>query len=407
MFRGIARNLPRRALARHGDKAALVIGERSFSYTELERDSNRLANALVGLGVAPGDRVTLYGLNSAEWVIGYHAVAKLGAVINPINVMLTPAEVAFVTRDCEASAILIGPDRLKAFLDVARETPVREVVALGTAGQVGAHDFEALLGAASDRFEPVAAAPDAVATIGYTSGTTGHPKGAMQSQRAVAANIALTATMHVKTAADIVVTALPLPHVYGNVVVNGGLMTGMTVVLLPRFEEPAVLEAIQRPGDDVRGRADDVPVPAQLARARAPRSFVDPLHGRRPDHAGRQDAGGRGAPWLSTDRTLGHDRARRARHDVSGLRRDPPRLDRRRAADGRGADRFDRGPRPLAAGGRSRRADDPRADRDAGLLRQRARRRARRSSRTAGCTPAISPGPTPTATSTSSTAART
>jgi long-chain acyl-CoA synthetase len=240
MFRGIGQILPR-AEARWRHRIALVVGGRTFTYAELERDSNRLANALVGLGVAPGDRVTLYGLNSAEWLIGYHAVAKLGAVVNPINVMLTPGEVVFVTRDCEASAILIGPEKLEAFLDVARDTPVRQVVALGRAKQAGIHDFETLLGGASDVFEAREVAPDAVATIGYTSGTTGHPKGAMQSQRAVAANIALTATMHVKSALDTVVTALPLPHVYGNVVVNG-----MTVVMLARFDERAVLEAVER-----------------------------------------------------------------------------------------------------------------------------------------------------------------
>ena len=245
MFRGIGQILPR-AAARHGAKTALIVGERAYTYAALERASNRLANALLGLGIAAGERVTLYGLNSFEWLAGYHAVAKLGAVINPINVMLTAEEVVFVTRDCEAGAILIGPEKLEAFLDVARDTPVRHVVALGSAAQAGVHDFETLLGSASGDFEVREVAPDAVATIGYTSGTTGHPKGAMQSQRAVAANIALTATMHVKTAADTVVTALPLPHVYGNVSVNGGLMTGMTVVLLPRFEERAVLEAVQR-----------------------------------------------------------------------------------------------------------------------------------------------------------------
>ena len=145
MFRGIGQILPR-AAARHGDKTALVVGERALTYAELERDSNRLANALIGLGVAPGDRVTLYGLNSAEWLVGYHAIAKLGAVINPINVMLTPEEVVFVTGDCEASAILIGPEKLEAFLDVARDTPVRQVVVLGSTERSGVHVFETLLG---------------------------------------------------------------------------------------------------------------------------------------------------------------------------------------------------------------------------------------------------------------------
>ena len=151
MFRGIGQILPR-AAARHGAKTALIVGERAYTYAELERASNRLANALLGLGIAAGERVTLYGLNSFEWLVGYHAVAKLGAVINPINVMLTAEEVVFVTRDCEAGAILIGPEKLEAFLDVARDTPVRHVVALGSAAQAGVHDFETLLGPRLRRF---------------------------------------------------------------------------------------------------------------------------------------------------------------------------------------------------------------------------------------------------------------
>src|SRR5437867_230093 len=70
----------------------------------------------------------------------------------------------------------------------------------------------------------------------YTSGTTGHPKGAMQSHRAVFLNCALTGTMHVRTDRDVVVTALPAPHVYGNVVINSIFMAGGTVVLMERFD---------------------------------------------------------------------------------------------------------------------------------------------------------------------------
>lgn len=230
---------------RFGDKTALVCEGRSYTYSELDRLSNRCANGLAGLGIETGDRVTIYGANSAEWIIGYHGAAKLGAVVNPINVMLTPSEVAFVTQDCGARAILVGGDKLGGFLEVAEETPVEHVVAFADTVPQGIGRFDALLDGASDAFEPVEVDLDAVGSIGYTSGTTGHPKGAMQSHRALIANNALTATMHVKTMLDTVVTALPLPHVYGNVVINGAFMTGMTAIVMARFEEKAALAAIQ------------------------------------------------------------------------------------------------------------------------------------------------------------------
>jgi long-chain acyl-CoA synthetase len=88
--------------------------------------------------------------------------------------------------------------------------------------------------------------PAALSTIGYTSGTTGHPKGAMQSQQSVLLNCALTATMHGRTAADVVVTALPAPHVYGNVAINGTFLAGGTVVLMERFAADEALALITR-----------------------------------------------------------------------------------------------------------------------------------------------------------------
>jgi long-chain acyl-CoA synthetase len=86
--------------------------------------------------------------------------------------------------------------------------------------------------------------PEALSTIGYTSGTTGHPKGAMQSHLAVMLNGAMTAQMHQKSASDTVVTALPCPHVYGNVVFNGAMLNGATLVLHPRFDAAEILTSI-------------------------------------------------------------------------------------------------------------------------------------------------------------------
>jgi long-chain acyl-CoA synthetase len=229
------------AARRFGDKTALVAGGRSFSFRALDNLASALAAGLAKLGVAPGDRVTLYAPNSWEWIVSYYGALKAGAVINPVNTMLTPSEVAYVARDCGATALIGSRDKLAPALEagVAGLT----TVVFGNEPLAGAVAFDELV-AAPAAFEPVAVAPDALSTIGYTSGTTGHPKGAMQTHRAVILNGAMTAQMHAKTAADTVVTALPCPHVYGNVVFNGAMMFGLTLVLHARFDAAEALRAI-------------------------------------------------------------------------------------------------------------------------------------------------------------------
>jgi long-chain acyl-CoA synthetase len=88
-----------------GSKPALIAGERTLTYEELDDLCARVAGGLHELGVRSGDRVSLYSPNRWEWVVAYHAALRAGAVVNPINVMLTPEEVAFVLNDCGAAAI--------------------------------------------------------------------------------------------------------------------------------------------------------------------------------------------------------------------------------------------------------------------------------------------------------------
>ncbi|MAF08698.1 MAG: acyl-CoA synthase, partial [Acidiferrobacteraceae bacterium] len=77
----------------YGDKTALIIEDKQFSFSQIDAMACRIANGLKAAGVEPGDRVTLYSPNCWEWAVSYHGIAKTGAVINPINVMLTPDEV--------------------------------------------------------------------------------------------------------------------------------------------------------------------------------------------------------------------------------------------------------------------------------------------------------------------------
>jgi long-chain acyl-CoA synthetase len=229
-----------------GAKPALIAGERTFTYAELDELCARVAGGLHELGVRPGDRISLYSPNRWEWVVAYHAALRAGAVVNPINVMLTPEEVAFVLNDCGAAAIFTAGEKAEVILDLTRAVPtLRQVISFDPAGG-GVTAFGDLLGHRADAPDVPRPAPADLSTIGYTSGTTGHPKGAMQSHRAVFLNTAALFAVQTRTSRDVMLSALPLPHVYGNIVMNGTFMTGATLVMMERFDAAAALAQIQR-----------------------------------------------------------------------------------------------------------------------------------------------------------------
>ena len=234
------------AAARYGDKTALAIEDKAFTFNEIDAMACQVANGLASKNIGPGDVVSLYAGNCWEWLVSYYGIAKTGAVINPINVMLTPEEVGFVTRDCGARAIIASDDKREALLDVQADTPLEDVVTFGGDGASnGVTAFEDILSTGANRFEIPSGDPMAMAKISYTSGTTGHPKGAKACHRALIINTALTSTMHGRTGQDVFCTALPAAHAYGVIIQLAAFMYGAKLVLLPRFEETAVFEAIQ------------------------------------------------------------------------------------------------------------------------------------------------------------------
>lgn len=241
--------IPVAAAQRFGDKTAIVLPNRTLSFNELEALTNRCANALVNLGVKPGDRVTLYSGNCWEWIVSYYGALKIGAVINPINVMLTPTEVEFVANDCGAAIVIASHEKAVSIENVKAKSQVKELIAFGDeALPAGIVSFNDMLADSSDDFTIGDIDIDSLSTIGYTSGTTGFPKGACLSHRSILHNVAMTALMHQRNEQDTVVTALPCPHVYGNVVMSGAIQNGMTLVLHPAFEEKAIMQSIQDHG---------------------------------------------------------------------------------------------------------------------------------------------------------------
>lgn len=229
-----------------GENEALVFEGRSFSFNELNAMIEAAAGGLAALDLSKGDVITLYASNSWEWIVSYYAIARLGGVINPVNTMLTPDEIEYVVKDCGAKAIIASPEKVAATLPVMSVSDVKDVISFGDEVEPGAVSFNALLESRTQAPDPGEIDPGSLSTIGYTSGTTGHPKGAMQSHRAVIFNSTMTSQMHMRSAGDVVVSALPCPHVYGNVLMNGMMMFGTKLVLHRTFDPAAVMDDIAK-----------------------------------------------------------------------------------------------------------------------------------------------------------------
>ncbi|TDU25613.1 long-chain acyl-CoA synthetase [Panacagrimonas perspica] len=237
--------LIRSAASAYRNKVALVFEDERWTFAELDRASSQLAGRLAHLGVVQGEVVSLYSPNCPEWIIGYYAVMKLGAVVNPLNLMLTPDEAAFAMSDCSAVAVIGSADKLDALLPVLAKTKLRHRISYRGKALNGTLDFDELLQGDTVQAAHALIQADSASTIAYTSGTTGHPKGAVLTHRGIMLNTAMTATLHLRTSSDVVVSALPCSHVYGNIVMNAAIAYGMTLVLHASFDAGRILESIQ------------------------------------------------------------------------------------------------------------------------------------------------------------------
>jgi len=229
----------RETVSRAPENTAVVCGDRRLSYGEVGALSARVAGGLVAAGVRPGDRVALQMPNVPEFVIAYWAILRAGAVVVPMNPMLKAREIEYYLADSGARAFLPHADcESEALAAPQPESLVHVAVA-------GSDAFDALL-ASEPLADDVRRAPTDLAVILYTSGTTGQPKGACLTQSNIAWNQYLSATtIFASTPDDAFIATLPLFHSFGQTVMMGGAFcSGAKLVLIPRFEPVAVLEAI-------------------------------------------------------------------------------------------------------------------------------------------------------------------
>ncbi len=210
----------RRTAARLPHKTAIVCGDVRWTYAEFDRVCNRLANGLAGIGVhagvRAGDRVAILSRNSHAFAALRFALARLGAVLVPINFMLNASEAAYVLRHAGARLLAVGPDLVELGRAAARQdTAVEQLIWLPGEDPARAPDsmlaFDALL---SDDGAPPAAQFDASALLQiiYTSGTESLPKGAMLTHDAVLWEYVSCVVEGEIDEGDCLLHALPLYH---------------------------------------------------------------------------------------------------------------------------------------------------------------------------------------------------
>jgi len=257
-----------RARARaHPDAPLLHYFEHTLTFAEVDRASDALAAAFVARGLSRGDRVALYLQNVPQFLIGLLATWKFGGSVVALNPMLKTQEVNYHLTDSGARALValqalyegagreavtgtdVGPIITTSELDYLGASPPGALLATVQRREVpDTEDFVSLVAQFDGRSVPdPGLTPDDVAVLTYTSGTTGRPKGALNTHRNIVFNSEVYRVWMQLAQGDVVLGAAPLFHITGLIAHQGvALLAGLPLVLFYRFDPAEALRLIER-----------------------------------------------------------------------------------------------------------------------------------------------------------------
>ena len=215
-----------------------------YSWNDVDRASAKMANLLKGLSLEKGARVAVQVEKSPEALILYLATIRAGYVYLPLNVAYRAAEMAYFIDNAQPEVVVCSPQNFGWISQIAFASGTRHVFTLGD-DRTGSLLTRAALQSTS--FDTAVSAPDDLAAILYTSGTTGRSKGAMLSHENLSSNALVLQEYWRWQPGDVLLHALPLFHVHGLFVAShGALLNGSKMIFLPRFDTAEVLRCLPR-----------------------------------------------------------------------------------------------------------------------------------------------------------------
>lgn len=256
---------------RHAERTFLVYEEERVSYDAFHRAVAVFAQELIRQGVEPGDRVAIVMRNLPEWAVAFYAITCIGAIATPLNAWWTGGELAYALADSGAKIVIADFERYRRLKDHMPACPLVQNIYVSRADSdfADARTVEQVIGRPDNWEElPDAAipgrtmAPDDIATLFYTSGTSGKPKGVLSSHRAINANIVAAASGGARASLrrgeglpmpdpdapqKAALQTVPLFHVTGLVgFLNLQLANGAKLVLMHKWDPVRAFQLIER-----------------------------------------------------------------------------------------------------------------------------------------------------------------
>ncbi len=258
------------AAERYGDKVATVFQNGEVTYSQLKQTADLVARGFLSLGIGKGDKVAIWMAGYAEWAYAYFALARIGAIIVPVNTRYRPEEVEYVLNKSKASILLLKDEPNKDYLGLLQELVpgageasdaipdekvpyLRKIVVSSQRRLVGCLTFDGLKNLSSGVSEATLhqaarkVTSEEIAMIQFTSGTTAMPKGAMLYHVAMLRGAYYGSQVLKLTEADRFFSPQPFFHVGGSIkVMLAPIVSGCTMIVQPYFDAGAALELMER-----------------------------------------------------------------------------------------------------------------------------------------------------------------
>ncbi|OGO30899.1 MAG: hypothetical protein A2Z29_01450 [Chloroflexi bacterium RBG_16_56_11] len=220
---------------RSPDKTAIVSGERRVTFARLDEDSNRIARALIKMGVKKGDRVAMIQASNPEFVTVFFGIMKAGATAVPLDSRYVAGELSRLFEDCHPEALFVEDPPLRSLVAALPSFNIRHTITFGGGTETHFTDYEKLLATNPPSALNVDIRPEDIAVISYTGGPTQKPHGVALSHQAIYTEAANSACVFEQTEKDIMMQfALPMYHQFGlTAVLLASIYRGNTVVVVP------------------------------------------------------------------------------------------------------------------------------------------------------------------------------